>query len=459
MLLLHCSNPRRSGESGGAGSVLKMQNPAIHNGSGGVPMMRRRALRGIVAGLLALPGAVAQAVTLTLSCGTVGQDFEFCKAAAQDWAARTGHTVRFFTTPQSSTDLLALLRQILSARSPDLDVIGIDVVWPGLVKEHLQDLRPHSGGAEKAHFPSLLTVDRSDGRLLAMPWYADAGLLYYRRDLLARHAAQPPTTWAELAATAQRIQEAERRSGRPQMQGYLFQGRPYEGLTCNLLEWVASHGGGRLVEDDGRVSVNNPRARQALRMAASWVGQISPVAVLNHAEEDSRRLFQQGDAVFMRNWPYAWPLLQAQGSPVAGKVGVQLLPRGEGAERGAATLGGWQLAVSRYSRHPREAAALVMHLTSPAVQKDRAIRGAYQPTLPQLYQDPQVLAAVPFFSSLYPAFQSATPRPATVTGSRYDAVSSAVWGAAHDVLSGKTTPEQATASLEQRLLQLRGRRW
>ncbi len=422
-------------------------------------MMKRRAVQGMVAGLLALTGTAAQAVTLTLSCGTVGRDFEFCKAAAQAWAARTGHTVRFFTTPQSSTDLLALLRQILSARSPDLDVITIDVVWPGLVKDHLQDLRPSSGGAEQAHFASQLAIDRDGNRLLAMPWYADAGLLYYRRDLLDKYNEQPPATWEALAATAARIQDAERRAGRAGMQGWLFQGRAYEGLTCNLLEWVASHGGGRIVEDDGRVSVHNPRAQQALRTAASWVGRISPAGVLNHAEEDSRRLFQDGNALFMRNWPYAWALLQAPGSPVAGKVGVQALPHSAGVAHGAAALGGWQLAVSRYSRHPHEAAALVMHLTSQEVQKDRAIRGAYLPTLPALYRDPQVLAAVPFLGSLYPVLQTATPRPAVVTGPKYDAVSSAVWQAGHEVLAGTTPPEQATKALEQRLLQLRGRRW
>lgn len=398
-------------------------------------------------------------MTLTLSCGTVGRDFEFCKEAAQAWAAQTGHTVRFFTTPQSSSDLLQLLGQILAARSPDLDVLTIDVVWPGLVRAHLLDLRPYSAGAEQAHFASQRVVAQPGGELLAMPWHADVGLLYYRRDLLARHGEAPPATWEALTATAARIQDAERRAGQADLQGFVFQGAAYEGLTCNLLEWVAGHGGGRLVEADGRVSVDNPRARQALRLAASWVGRISPAEVLGEAEEDSRRRFQAGQAVFMRNWPYAWALLQGPDSAVAGRVGVQALPRGGDAAQGAAALGGWQLAVSRHSRHPREAAALVMHLTSAAVQKDRAIRGAYPPTRPALYQDPQVRAAVPFLDSLLPALATATPRPSTPTGAKYDAVSRAVWTVGQDVLAGRRTPEQATQALEQQLLRLRGPRW
>jgi trehalose/maltose transport system substrate-binding protein len=135
------------------------------------------------------------------------------------------------------------------------------------------------------------------------------------------------------------------------------------------------------------------------------------------------------------------------------------LPRAEGSTTRAAALGGWQLAVSRYSRHPREAAALVMHLTSRAVQKDRAMRGAYQPTIPALYRDAEVLAAVPFFGSLYPVFVAAAPRPSTVTGGKYDAVSAAAWETAQAVLSGRSAPEPATKALALRLQQLRGRHW
>ncbi|WP_366522205.1 extracellular solute-binding protein [Candidatus Accumulibacter sp. ACC003] len=217
---------------------------------------------------------------------------------------------------------------------------------------------------------------------------------------------------------------------------------------------MASHGGGAIVEADGKISVNNPRAALALKTAAAWVGSISPTAVLNYAEEESRGVFQAGNAVFMRNWPYAWALAQAEGSVVRGKVGVARLPRGDDAGQHAATLGGESLAVSKYSQHPAAAANLVLYMTSAAVQKDRALRGSFNPTISALYQDAEILQANPFMGELFSAFTSAVARPTSVTGVRYNQVSHQFWNAAHDTLSGRETPAQALARLETSLQRL-----
>lgn len=421
--------------------------------------MRTRVTHGLAALALLAGGGLAQAVTLTISCGSVGQDLAFCKKATEAWATRTGHTVRLFTPPQSTTDILALFRQMLAARSPELDVLNIDVVWPGLLKEHLIDLRPYSRGVEKAHFPAIVSNNTVDGRLLAMPWFTDAGLLYYRRDLLDKYGERVPGTWEQLAAVARKIQDAERKAGRPDMQGYVFQAKAYEGLTCNLVEWFSSHGAGSGVDERGRVSINTPAAAQALRTAASWIGSISPQGVLNYGEEDVRGVFQSGNAVFMRNWPYAWALVNGKGSPVAYRVGVAALPRSNAATQRAATLGGWQLAVSKYSQHPKEAAELVMYLTSAEMQKERAIQGAYNPTLPALYKDLDVLYAVPFLATLHEVISAAVPRPSSVTGARYNEVSAAMWNTAHMVLSGREVPEAALGKLEAKLQQIKREGW
>ena len=124
------------------------------------------------------------------------------------------------------------------------------------------------------------------------------------------------------------IQEAERAGGRDKMWGYVWQGRAYEGLTCDALEWIASYKGGSIVEPDGSISVNNPEAARALGTAAGWIGDISPAGVLSYAEEEARGVFQSGNAVFMRNWPYAWSLANGDESAIKGKVGVVALPRG-----------------------------------------------------------------------------------------------------------------------------------
>ena len=403
--------------------------------------------------------AGAQAATITISCGSVGQDFEFCKKHTAEWAQKTGHEVKLFTIPNSTTDILALFRQMFAAKSSDLDVINVDVVWPGIIKDHLVDLKQYSKGAEKEHFPAIVANNTLDGKLLAMPWFTDAGLLYYRKDLLDKYGVKAPTTWEELAAGAKKIQDGERTAGNKDFQGFVFQAKAYEGLTCDALEWVYSYNGGTIVDDKGNVTINNANAAKALKTAASWVGTIAPQGVLNYAEEEARGVFQNGNAAFMRNWPYAWSLGNGKDSKIAGKIGVSALPKGGADGKNAATLGGWQLAVSKYSKNPEAAASLVMYMTSPEVQKERAIKGSYNPTIPALYKDKDVLAATPFFGDLYNVFTSAVPRPATVTGLKYNEVSAAFWNATHDVLSGKSSAEDSLKRLEGRLNQIKRGKW
>jgi trehalose/maltose transport system substrate-binding protein len=293
-----------------------------------------------------------------------------------------------------------------------------------------------------------------------MPWFTDAGLLYYRKDLLEKHGHRPPATWQDLARVATAVQAAERAAGNERMWGYVFQGKAYEGLTCNALEWIDSFGGGTVVAADGKITIDNPKAAAALAWAASAVRTIAPEGVLNYTEEEARGVFQSGNAVFMRNWPYAWPLAQAADSPIRDKVGVVALPKGGPEGKATGTLGGWQLAVSAYSANPTLAADLVRHLASRAEQKRRAIGGAYNPTIPALYEDREVVTAVPFFADLYETFVSAVARPSKVTGGRYNQVSAELYGATHEALTGALGPEAAVARVAQRLERLsRGGRW
>ncbi|PMR68970.1 ABC transporter substrate-binding protein [Halomonas heilongjiangensis] len=413
----------------------------------------------------------AQAADLTISCGAVGAELTLCQEGVAAWEEQTGHSVDIVSTPNSSTERLSLYQQILSANSSDIDVFQIDVIWPGLLGNHLLDLGEVLGeDAAEGHFPAIVENNTVDGRLVALPWFTDAGVLYYRTDLLEQYGFEPPETWEELTEIARKIQNAEREAGNGRMHGFVFQGRAYEGLTCNALEWVASHGGGTLVESDGEVSIDNDGAAAALDLAASWIGDIAPNGVLNYTEEEARGVFQGGNAVFMRNWPYAWALAQSEGSEVRGKVGVVKLPHGgEGGDnqaaasggdnQSAATLGGWNLAVSRYSENRELAAELVAFLTGEAEQKRRAIEGAYNPTLEALYQDDEVLEAVPFFGDLYETFVNAVARPSAVTGDAYGRVSNAFFSTTHDVLSGSKSGEQAVTDLERELSRLKRRNW
>jgi trehalose/maltose transport system substrate-binding protein len=406
--------------------------------------------------------AAAAPVGLSIACGALGVELRLCTQAVEAWEKKTGNRVRIVTTPNSSTDRLALYLQMLASHTSDIDVLQIDVVWAGILASQLIDLRPYMGDAPKADFPILIENDTIDGRLVAMPWWADVGVLYYRKDLLARYGYAPPRTWEELTTAARRIQRAERQAGQTGIWGFVFQGRAYEGLTCDALEWIDSFGGGTIVDGEtGAVTVDNPRAVAALTLAASWVGNIAPRGVLNYDEEASRGVFQTGNAVFMRNWPYAWALSQSADSAVRGRVGVMVLPRGAGPKgKSVGTLGGWQLAVSRYSKHPVEAADLVAFLTSAAEQKKRAIAASYNPTIAALYDDPDVLAANPFFGALREPLEAATARPSRIVGPYYNHVSNNFWRAVHDILGNRTVPQARLATLAGELNRLKHRaRW
>ncbi|WP_404426015.1 ABC transporter substrate-binding protein [Thalassospira australica] len=421
-------------------------------------MKKLLATAGVLGAAFAMAGS-ANAAKISISCGAVGQELALCQEGVDAWAKQTGNEVAVISTPNSTTERLALYQQILAAGSSDIDVFQIDVIWPGILGNHFIDLGEYMADEAKKHFEAIVTNNTFDNRLVAMPWFTDAGVLYYRKDLLEKYGESVPETWEQLTKTAQKIQEGERKAGNDKMWGHVFQGRAYEGLTCNALEWVVSFNGGSVVEPDGDISINNDQAKKAIETASSWIGTISPEGVLGYAEEEARGVFQSGNSVFMRNWPYAWALANSADSPVKGKVGVAALPKGDEDGRSAAALGGWQLSVSKYSENPELAADLVKFLTSYEEQKRRAINGSYNPTIADLYKDEEVLSANPFFGDLYETFTSAAPRPSTVTGSKYNQVSSEFWQAVHASLSGSQTVDQAISGLDRNLKRVKRSGW
>ena len=420
-------------------------------------MSRRLASLTFIIGLAT--STSAHAVELSISCSALGQEYEICKQGVDAWSRKSGHTVKIVSTPNSATERLALYQQLLAAGAADIDVFQLDVVWSGLLSQHLQDLTAKTQGAIDQHFPSMIQTSKVQGKLVAMPWFADAGLLYYRKDLLKQYNRSVPQTWAELTEAARIVQDAERQAGNRNFWGFVWQGRAYEGLTVNALEWISSYNGGLVVDEQGEVTIDNPKAAEALKVAAGWVGTITPEGVLNYTEEESRGVFQAGNAVFMRNWPYAWALAQGANSAIKDKVGIAALPKGGSDGRNVGTLGGQPLAVSRYSKNPDVAADLVMYLTSPEEQKRRAIAGSFNPTIPALFKDPDISKAIPFIGDLLAAFSNAIPRPAAVTGNSYNKVSTEVFNTVHQVLSKRAEPEQALSRLDRDLKRIKRSGW
>lgn len=377
---------------------------------------------------------------------SVGIGAAIDRALAQRFARDTGAVVDVILRPRDATETYASYLRLFQARSADVDVLSLDIVWPGIFAPHLLDLGGALGGLAATHFEAAIRNDTVQGRLVAMPYFMDFGMLYYRADLLDKYGfGAPPTTWDELDRMAKTIQSGERARSRV-FTGFVWEGKAYEGLTCNALEWIHSYGGGAILKDR-EPTVDNPRAAQALARFHGFIGTISPIGVTGYEEEDARNVFQGGNAAFMRNWPYAYAAGNTKGSRIEGLFDVAPLPHAPGYES-SATLGGWTLGISKYSRFPDAATAFVGYLCSPEVQRFRALVGGYIPTIPAVQSDPDVARALPFLERVRGT--TLVARPSNQAGARYNEVSIAFYQGVSKALYG-TDPAKALEQIARRI--------
>jgi trehalose/maltose transport system substrate-binding protein len=403
--------------------------------------------------------SVPKPITLTLlDWQYTGESFaKEYEQEFRQFTSETGVHVRFLPSEETPQQRLAMFRKLLGTGASNLDVYSIDVIWPGIVDEYAMDLNPYFGSEMSEVFPALATNDTVDGKLVAMPYRADLGLLFYRTDLLRQYGyREPPGTWDELESMAARIQAGERAKGNKNFWGFVWQGAAAECLTTNALEWQMSEGGGRIIEQDKTISVNNPQTIRAWRRAARWVGSISPPSVVAYKEWDGTNVWAAGNAAFMRNWPQASVESRAPGSSIRNKFDVTLLPAGKAGRAG--TLGGTSLAVSRFSAHPHEALELIRYLCNGRVQAQRSRTLSVPPTRPRLYELPEVLEPNPYFAQLSRAFRTGAVilRPSDVTGKNYEDVTEAYIAAVHSVLTREQSAPEAAAALEKELIRITG---
>jgi trehalose/maltose transport system substrate-binding protein len=397
------------------------------------------------------PAAFGQGATIRFAGDSdVGEGGRYSRAAAEEWAQKTGNKVEYISRPQDASATLQQFQQYWAAKSADIDVYMVDVIWQGILAPHAVDMKKYFKEDEIAKFfPRIVENNTVGGRLVSVPFFTDAGMLYYRKDLLEKYGyKEAPKTWEELTEMAKKIQEGERGAGKGDFHGFVFQGKASESVTCNAIEWIFSFNGGTIVEPDKKVSINNPDAIKALETAKSWVGTISPKGVTTYGEEEARNVWQAGNAAFMRNWPYAYALGNDPKSAIAGKFDVTVLPKGGDNGKNAACLGGWQLMVSAYSKAPDAAADLVRYLTSEEQQKKRAIGLSYLPVSPALYSDAEVLAKNAWFKNVEGILSNAVARPSTVTGADYNQLSTAFFQNVNKVLTGGETPQNAVSQVE-----------
>jgi trehalose/maltose transport system substrate-binding protein len=374
----------------------------------------------------------------------------------QDFTRETGVQVKRLPRPDGSLNQLALWRELLQKSGATPDVCSIDVIWSGILNQYLMDLKPYFATELFSQHPVVLASYRVGDKLVAIPHHAYVGVLLYRTDLLQRYGYRgPPKTWDELEMMAARIQAGERAKGERNFWGYLWQGAVDEDLTCSGLEWQISEGGGRIVEDDKTISVNNPQAIRAWQRAARWVGSISPPGVIAHAKWDADKVWASGKAAFSRAWESDYSLITLHLPPgKATHYGVTSIPGGRAWRAG--TLGGNGLAVPRSSAHPREALELIRFLRRRDVQLMRASQHSEPPKELELCALPAILELYPHNAKARQDRGGVVARPSIVAGQKYEDVSRAYIRAVHSVLTGEQIPSVAAADLEKKLVEITG---
>jgi trehalose/maltose transport system substrate-binding protein len=352
-------------------------------------------------------------------------------ALAARFKKDTGITVDVVPHPSESDASYSQLARNFASHSSAFDAMMIDVVWPGAFAKYLVDLKKPLATNAKRQAASIIKNDTVHGHLVAMPWFGDFGILYYRTDLLRKyHFSHPPRTWKELGSMAKTIQTGERSSNK-NFYGFVWQGNSYEGLTCDSLEWVASSNGGAFVRGK-KATINNSHAAGVLNLVRSWVGNIAPRGVTSYKEEDARNAFDAGNAAFMRNWPYAYSASQT--TPVKGKFDVTVLPHGSGGHS-VGTVGGWQVAISKYSKHRGATIEWIRYITSPGVERYDAIFNSNVPTIPSVALDPAVRRTNPYLKPSIAKVPRVT-RPAGPLGTHYAQGSQYIYQAMNRIENG-----------------------
>jgi multiple sugar transport system substrate-binding protein len=386
-----------------------------------------------------------------ITFATGGDDAGFFKTLIGPWnKEHPDQQVTLLVLPETANGQLAQLTANLQAGSPVYDVIDMDVVWTAEFASAgwILPLQANMFQLEDFLRPAVDTA-MYGGHLWAVPYYSNADLLYFRKDILAKAGKQAPRTWAQLENIAKTI------APRYGLQGYAGQFAPYEGLTVNFAEAVQSAGGSILSPGSSAVTVDSPQAEAGLDflvdgLREGWI----PKSSLTYEEESSAADFESGKLLFLNNWPFVYSQASERGpanpdNKVYGKVGVTALPGRDGP--GSSSLGGANLAVSTYSRHQRTALAFIRYLTSLPEEKQLLIDSGFPPVWTQLYTNRAMVKRFPYLPVLKNAILAAQPRPSIAD---YDQASLAISSAVYQALTFRTPPAQALAEMAAQLTQI-----
>jgi multiple sugar transport system substrate-binding protein len=381
---------------------------------------------------LAACGGTARGRHLSFSGSALGQEGALIRTQLARFAAQhPGVDVSLRITPDAANQRHQLYVQWLNAHVPEPDVLQLDIVWTAEFAA-AGWIRPLGVDATD-FFAAAVHANRWRGVLYAAPWFVDAGLLYWRTDLFA----EAPSSIDALRADA-----LYARRERGVANGLVWSGARYEGVVTVFVEYLAAFGG-HVFDDDGAIVVDSPAAVRALTFMRDSLGDqgFVPVSVLSWQEEQVRFAFQNGQSAFMRNWPYAWALLQdPQRSRVANRIAIAPMPPAPGG-RPSAALGGAQLAINRYTREPELAASLVEFLTAPAQMLERARVASQLPARRSLYDSGDLGRALPMpIADIRRALDATVARPVTPV---YSEMSEILQVHLHRALTSQEEPSTA----------------
>ena len=364
--------------------------------------------------------------------------------------ANPGVTIDIETGGASSELQRQYLSTVLNAKDAAIDIYLIDIVNPAQYHGAgwLEPLNAYVGEpamALKNYLPVYATSNVVDGKVVAMPAFADAMFMYYRKDLLAKHGVPEPKTWDELTAAAKKIQQAE---GNPNLQGLSIQGAPIEGAVCTFLLPYWSQGK-ELQDAGGKLTLDRPAAAKGLHQ---WLSMVDSGVIKKNVAEvktpDTVNEFKAGQVVFAINWSWAWNRFSDDAdSQVKGRVGVMPLPAVAGG-KSATCVGGWQWAVSAFSKHKADAAKLVKFMSAAPASKYLAAEGSLLPTSLAVYTDADVLKAVPWFKDAATVVVAGRSRPLSRD---YGQVSDVIRTTTSAVLARTKTPDEGVAEIGSRL--------
>ncbi|MGL4242196.1 MAG: ABC transporter substrate-binding protein [Beijerinckiaceae bacterium] len=346
------------------------------------------------------------------------------------------------------------LNTVLASKDSALDVILIDVIRPAqwAAAGWAEPLDSYLGAEKDAvmakYLPAYREANIVNGKVIALPYFADAQFLYYRKDLLAKHGVQPPRTWDELKSGAEKIMKAE---GNANLSGFQTAGSPIEGTVCTYLVpmWGA---GGNLTDAAGKLALGTDAAKRPFQLWADLkAANVTPPNLAEIPTDRIRQNLQAGNLVYGMTWGYVWNRSQNDAdSTVKDKVGVVPLP-GFTADKASTCIGGWQVAVSAFSKNKAEAVKFVRYLSSPEVSKAQAIAASHLPVFPEVYTDADVLKANPWFKDALPVVQTARSRPVSPA---YPRVSEVIRTNMNAFLAGSKTADAALADMARDLGQV-----